>query len=361
MSEAVPRISWLMLPGQRPYRELHWLALMDRVHVMAVGSPRPPEDVEFVERRYRRITCRFTEAASLAWLRDIVTIPETDWVASLELCSLITGQAAGLARRRRLRQAVVVWGNDPRNALYRLPPYRQALERARGADLYLCLIRAARDHCIELGLPPERCVVVHPGVDLELFHPPERPIEQPVAAFLSPLARNKGIDRVLDAFDLVRRRLPEARLVVAGRGPLEGLVRRRAETAGGTVSFLGTLDRPGVATVLRRSAVFVTAPRPTRVWNEQFGMAYVEAMASGLPVVTTVCGSNHEAVPEPNRRVPDDPEALAHVLLTFLADPGHRAQVGRWNRRYVEEHHDERRQSRLMREAFASVGASGAS
>ena len=54
------RISWLMLPGQRPYRELHWLSLMDAAHVMAVGSPRPAEPVEFVERPYRRITGRFT-------------------------------------------------------------------------------------------------------------------------------------------------------------------------------------------------------------------------------------------------------------------------------------------------------------
>jgi len=354
------RISWLMLPGQRPYRELHWLSLMDAAHIMAVGSPRPAEPVEFVERPYRRITGRFTEAASLAWLRGLDSIPPSDWVASLELCSLLTGQASGLSRRRGLRQAVLVWGNDPRNPLYRLPPYRQALHRARQADLFLCLIHAARDHCVELGFPAEQCVVVHPGVDVDLFHPAEEPVAEPVAAFISPLAPNKGIDRVLEAFDLVRRRLPDARLVVAGRGPLEAMVARRAEASGGTISFLGALDRPGVADTLRRSAVFVTAPRATRVWNEQFGLAYVEAMATGIPVVTTICGSNHEAVPEPNRRVPDDREALAEALLAFLGDAGRRAEVGRWNRRHVEEHHEERRQSERMREAFASVGAARA-
>ncbi|MDP9342122.1 MAG: glycosyltransferase family 4 protein [Actinomycetota bacterium] len=354
------RISWLMLPGQRPYRELHWLSLMEAAQVTAVGTPRPPEPVQFLERPYRRITGRFTEAASLAWLRGLDSIPETDWVASLELCSLVTGQATGLARRRHLRQAVLLWGNDPGNPLYRLPPYRQVLERARDADLFLCLIHAARDHCVELGFPEERCVVVHPGIDLELFHPAEKPAAEPIAAFISPLASNKGIDRVLEAFDLVRRRLPEARLVVAGRGPLEGMVAQRAEASGGGISFLGRLDRPGVADALRQAAVFVTAPRSTRVWNEQFGLAYVEAMASGLPVVTTICGSNHEAVPEPNRRVPDDREALAEALLWFLGDEGRRAEVGRRNRRYVEEHHEERRQSQLMRDAFASVDAARA-
>src|SRR6266508_2739512 len=136
-------------------------------------------------------------------------------------------------------------------------------------------------------------------------------VAEPVALFVSPLATNKGIDRVLEAHRLVRRQLPEARLEVLGRGPLEGQVRREAERPGSGVTFLGAGDRGRVASALRRAAVFVTAPRPTPVWNEQFGLAYIEAMASGLPVVTTVCGSNHEAVREPNLRVPDDAEALA--------------------------------------------------
>jgi len=300
-----------MLPRQRPYRELHWLSLMEGVDVMAVGSPRPPEHVSYQDRLYRQLTRRFTEAASLAWIRDLDSIPRTDWVASLELCSLVTAQAGRMARRRGIRQAVLVWGNDPDNPLYGLPPYRQAVKRARRADLFLCLIHAAKDHCVALGIPEERCAVVHPGIDTELFHPPDRPQADPVVAFVSPLVPNKGLDRVVEAFDLVRRRLPEARLVVAGRGPLEGLVHRAAVRHPGAVTLLGVLDRPGVAEALRAAAVFTTAPRPTRVWSEQFGLAYVEAMACGLPVVTTITGTNHEAVPDPNVRVPDGREALA--------------------------------------------------
>jgi phosphatidyl-myo-inositol dimannoside synthase len=107
-----------------------------------------------------------------------------------------------------------------------------------------------------------------------------------------------------------------------------------------------------VARVLREAACFVTAPRPTRVWNEQFGLAYLEAMASGLPVVTTVCGSNHEAVRPPNVRVADDAEALAEALAGFLGDPARRARVGEENRRVVLEHHELHRQCARMATAF---------
>ncbi len=352
---------WLMLPGQRPWRELHWLSLMPGVAVTAVGSPRPPEPVCFVPRSYHQPTRRFVEAGALAWLRGLASVPAPavdgrGWLASLELCSLVTGQASELAARRDQRQAVLVWANDLATPLYRLPPYRGAVRRARGADLFLCFVEAAREHCVALGLEPERCRVVLPGVDTELFHPPAEPVREPVAAFVSPLAPNKGIDRVLEAFRLVRRRLPEAELRVAGRGPLEGLVRREAARQGSGVRFLGAVDRDGVARELRRTAVFVTAPRPTRVWNEQFGLAYVEAMASGLAVVTTACGSNHEAVRPPNERVPDDAEALAEALLGFLADPARRVRVGEENRRVALDRHELRRQCARMGEAFRLAG-----
>jgi phosphatidyl-myo-inositol dimannoside synthase len=346
-----------MLPGQRPWRELHWLSLMPGAAVTAVGSPRPPEPVGFLARPYHQPSRRFVEAGALGWLRGLDSIPGPvgdgpEWLTSLELCALVTGQASALARRRRARQAVLVWANDPDTPLYRLPPYRQALRRARGADLFLCLVEAAREHCLALGLPAERCQVVLPGIDTELFHPPETPAADPVAVYVSPLAPNKGIDRVLQAFRLVRGRLPAAELRVAGHGPLEGLVRREAARPGAGVSFLGALERARVARELRRAAVFVTAPRPSRVWNEQFGLAYVEAMASGLPVVTTACGSNHEAVRPPNERVPDDAEALAEALLGFLADPARRARVGEENRRVALERHELRRQCARMGEAF---------
>ncbi len=51
-------------------------------------------------------------------------------------------------------------------------------------------------------------------------------------------------------------------------------------------------------------------------------------MACGLPVVTTVCGTNHEIVVPPNERVVDDAGALAEALLGLLADPARRAAVG---------------------------------
>lgn len=345
---------WLTLPESRPGRELAWLGATPDASVTAVGEVPTGDPVPFVERRYRRLTRRFVEAGALAWFEGLDSVaPDhpVDWVASLELCALVTGQAQPLARRLGARQAILTWGNDPRNPLYRIPPYRQALARSMQADLVVCLIDAARDHCLELGYRPEQLAVVLPPLDTERFHPPSVPVEEPVAAFVSPLATNKGIDRVLDAWPLVTAAVPEARLVVAGRGPLEGLVRERA-AADRSIEFLGSLPGDGVAELLREVAVFVTAPRPTRVWNEQFGLAYVEAMASGVPVVTTVCGTNHEAVLAPSIRVPDDAGALAEGLVHFLGDPGLRRSIAGELRSVVVDRFERRQQLAALRAAF---------
>ena len=352
------RLLWLTLPESRAGRELSWLGAMPDAEVAAVGATSTGDPVPFHERPYKRLTRRFVEAGALAWFDGLETIDAagTDWVASLELCALVTGQVPRLAKRLGARQAVLTWGNDSRNPLYRLPPYRQALNKTRDADLVVCLIEAARTHCLELGFPEDRLRVVLPPLDTERFHPGDAPVEEPIASFISPLAPNKGIDRVLDAWPMVRARVPEARLQIAGRGPLQGLVEERAAASGGAITYLGSLDGDGVAELLRKSATFVTAPRPTRVWNEQFGLAYVEAMASGVPVVTTICGTNEEAVLAPSIRVPDTVGDLADGLVHFLGDPALRRRIAPELRRVVVARFERTQQIAALRAAFDDVG-----
>lgn len=347
-------ILWFMQVGQRPWRELHWLSLMPDTHVTSLGSPTPPEAVTHLTSRYRQPTRRFIEAGAMAWLRDVDRAPtDTDWVASLEPFSLTTGQAARFAERHRRRLAVLMWHNFKETPLYRLPGYRHAWLASRHADFFLCLIEASRRHILEMGIEPERVDCVLPGIDTTVFTPPATPVEEPVVAFISPLRNNKGLDRVLLAFEKVVTAVPEARLVIAGTGEDEQMARDAAARDPRHIDYVGMLDQRGVAELMRRSAVFVTAPRATRTWNEQFGLVYLEAMASGMVVVTTASGTNDEAVKEPNHRVPDDVGLIADAIVELLEDPGRRAEAARRNREWVVAEHDVRTQARRMGEAFA--------
>jgi glycosyltransferase involved in cell wall biosynthesis len=319
----------------------------------------PGAGVRWVPVTYRRPVRRFVEAGAVAWVRDLEQrVPrDADWIASLECCSLVSGQVADLMQRRSgARQAVVTWENDPRQPLYSAPMFRRALRATLGtAALFLCMTNSAADHLRVLGVGSERIATVRPGVDLARFRPASTPVADPIVAFASPLIRTKGIDRVLDAMRIVRRRIPEARLRIMGTGPLESVVRAAQPQAGSAVEFLGSGDADAVAATLQQAAVFCTAPRANVKWSEQFGLAYLEAMACGLPIVTTATGTNHEALAPGNRRTVDRPDDLAQALLVMLDDPALRSVVGGANRAYVAQHHDLDTQCAAMAAAFAAA------
>ena len=225
---------------------------MPDTEVTAIGDHRPVGDVTWIPGRFKRPVRRFVEAGALAWQTGLDAVPpEFDWCASLELCALVTGQVADYSRRHGIRQAVVTWENDQFQPLYRIPPYRQATRKALEADLFVCLIEASRTHLVELGVDRARIAVVSPGVDTRTFRPAAVPVDDPVLAFVSPLAKNKGIDRVLDAFALVRAKVPEARLDVMGAGPLESLVRRASADPRSRVRLVPAGDADAVAETLR--------------------------------------------------------------------------------------------------------------
>jgi glycosyltransferase involved in cell wall biosynthesis len=145
--------------------------------------------------------------------------------------------------------------------------------------------------------------VLHPPVELERFWPGEVRGHYLVVA---ELMAHKRIDVAIEAFN--RLRMP---LIVVGDGPEERRLRR---LAGPTVTFAGRLPDPDVAALMRSArALVVTAA-------EEFGIAAVESLASGRPVIALGSGGVLESVHEGEtgayyRR--SDPAALADAVAGF--------------------------------------------
>lgn len=122
----------------------------------------------------------------------------------------------------------------------------------------------------------------------------DRARERFTYVFVGNLTRQKGVHILLEAFDALRKQHPEVRLVFVGSGPErtylgEEVAHRRLADA---VEFRGQLDAAGVRTVLQSGDAFVLPSE----W-EGFGVALVEAVAVGLPIITTT-GSPPEVCPE---------------------------------------------------------------
>jgi glycosyltransferase involved in cell wall biosynthesis len=167
-----------------------------------------------------------------------------------------------------------------------------------------------------------RVHVVRNGIDLGRYRPEPSPPTDPLVLTVARLVEKKGVDVVVDACAQSESR---ADWVVVGDGPLRAaLERRAAEACPGRLRFTGALDDDGVAALLRRAGVFVL---PCRVAadgdRDALPVALVEALAAGVPAVTTPVAGIPEVVRDGESGYlvsPDDPEAVAQAVDRLLTD-----------------------------------------
>ena len=252
------------------------------------------------------------------------------------------GYAASLLGRW-LGVPVTITLRGTESRLANSPPFARRLRAAlAGADRVIAVAGALRDVAVRLGVPPDRAEVVGNGVDVARFAPVPRgearqalglPPDAPVLISVGTLVERKGFHRVIELLPALRDKHPGlVYLIVGGSGP-EGDMSAalRAQVAalglGDAVRFLGPLAPDALSGPLSAADVFVLATR-----NEGWANVFLEAMACGLPVVTTDVGGNAEVVcrPELGRVVPfGDAPALQGALDTALATPWDRAAIRR--------------------------------
>ena len=186
-----------------------------------------------------------------------------------------------------------------------------------------------------------RYAVVQGGVDLSRFRPrlALRRIPDGVVRCLAVarLVERNGVDDLIDAFALLEG--GRYQLEVVGSGPHEPALRDRVRRLGleGQVRFTGWLEPAEVARRHREADLFTLAPRV-----ESFGGAFVEALASGLPIVGSLAGGIPELVQHERHGllvVPRHPRDLAHAISYLAADPRLRADIARRNRADAERTH----------------------
>ncbi|PSL06917.1 alpha-1,6-mannosyltransferase [Haloactinopolyspora alba] len=244
---------------------------------------------------------------------------------------LTLGRIGPWARRRGI--GAVVFSHERLDALLRfhlgraLPTARIAnawnRRLAASFDTVVCTTRWAAEEFVRVGVPNLAHVPL--GIDLETFHPSRRDPAlrtqlargaEVVIATAVRLSPEKRPDLLVPMADELRRLGVRARLVVCGDGSVRDLV--AAQAVGKPVTMAGFVaDRERLASILA-SVDVVAAPGP----YETFGLAALEAMASGTPVVASSSGALPElVVGDAGRTAPPDPAAMARAVAE-LADLG---------------------------------------
>jgi glycosyltransferase involved in cell wall biosynthesis len=221
--------------------------------------------------------------------------------------------------------------NDDR---YLLGPFRH-LDRlfARRVRRIIAISDAVRRFLEQAGLPPERLVTVHYGLDTlpdaaSEVKPSDLGItpEAPLLLAIGRLTAQKDHATLLRAFARTHGEHPDAVLVILGIGPLEDETRALVSQLGldGAVVLPGRLE---IRDWLERADIFVHTSR----W-EGFGMVLLEAMLAGLPIVATRVSAVPEVVADNVTGIlvaPGDVAGLSAALSLLLRDPEQAAAFGR--------------------------------
>jgi len=223
-----------------------------------------------------------------------------------------------------MRGTEVPVARDPRRR-------RRMIKALQRATRIFAVSDSLKRHAVILGVAGDKILIVGNGVDTAKFHRLDRrvarqklglPLDAPVLVSVGALVERKGFHRVLECLPALRRRFPGLRyLVVGGAGP-EGdwseRLRKSVSDLGlqDCVVFLGALAPEELNVPLSAADLFVLATR-----NEGWANVFLEAMACGLPVVTTDVGGNAEVVANANlgMLVPfGDPDRLAQAITDAL-------------------------------------------
>ena len=215
---------------------------------------------------------------------------------------------------------------------------------ARRADAVL----TTSDYCRaaigrHYGVPSGRVRLIPEGIDLarwrRMLATQPRTSDGATILCVARQYPRKHIADLLHALPTVRRAVPRARVVIVGDGPEHKALRALADELGlgDAVHFLGSLpDEAQVARYYRQADVFCLPSV-----QEGFGIAFLEAMAAGLPIVTTCAAAIPEVVPDAQAGLlvpPGNVTGLIAALIVLLKNPTQRAAYGTFGQRYVEQY-----------------------
>ena len=213
----------------------------------------------------------------------------------------------------------------------------------RQVTAFLCASEAIRGILIGQGIPRERAITIHEGIDLDHVDaaPPLSvretfwlPTNSPIVGCIGALVDHKGHRHLVHAATDVVRAVPDARVVILGEGELRDDLTRLIHDLGLERHVLLPGFRPDVLSLLKTFDVFVM-PSIT----EGLGTSILDAMACRKAVVASAVGGIPEVVdPEVTGLLvpPRDPGALGTAIVRLLRDPALTSRLGEAGRSRVE-------------------------
>ena len=240
------------------------------------------------------------------------------------------------------------------------------------ADLVVTLGEAMGEEIAARGVPEEKILIVPNAVSAEFLRPLPDPghlraelgimPDEYVVGVVTSLVPHEGIGTLLEATAILRARGVPARALIVGDGPERAALQRQAAQAGlaEAAVFTGRVPASKVRQFHALLDVFVVPRTPDRVCQLVTPLKPVEAMASGLCVVTSEVKALTEIVKHEMtgmQTVPQDPVSLADCLEYLKYSPDIRRKLGDNAREWVARDRTWTNNAARYRDAYAHLGA----
>jgi glycosyltransferase involved in cell wall biosynthesis len=241
---------------------------------------------------------------------------------------------------------------------HRLYPQRLLRVATHPRVHFIAVSEAIRRRAIEYGIPSDKISVKYIGVDVARFKPSGQPLptRNRRVLYVGRMVEKKGADLLIRAFARVRDSIPETELVMIGDGPLLEGNKRLAQALNVPVTFLGSMSHDAIKAQMNEARV-VCAPSVTAANGDAEGFCIVilEAMASGVPVISSARGGASEGIshgltgwcfPE------HDIDAMVAHLTQSLTDDALISRMGRAARADVEARFDLRKCTAALEDLY---------
>jgi phosphatidylinositol alpha-1,6-mannosyltransferase len=246
-----------------------------------------------------------------------------------------------LAAAMQGNYATITYGNDYLAAQlhWHHPLFNFLLKRSQPL---ITISQANAQRLQELHFPTPK--IIYPGTDPQRFTPAEKPEGQPPTLLtICRLVPRKGVDTVLQAMLHLLQTFPNLQYQIGGKGPNLSRLQQLVETLGisRAVTFLGFIPDEKLPTVYHNADIFVMPVREEKQQGsmEGFGIVYLEASASGLPVIGGKSGGTADAVQDGKTGILVDShnaKAVAQAIRHLLQNDDLRQEMGTNGRIWVE-------------------------